>query len=107
MVYVILLIIILKHVEELFNNINTGDTPFTMDNVKHIKMMAILMIALIVLPNICGPFFEVIMSTDLDVGIEVFDLVEILIVFSMAYIFEYGYEIQLDSKGRMYGDENE
>ena len=30
---------------------------------------------------------------------------EILFMFVLAYIFEYGYEIQLDSKGKMYGQE--
>ena len=34
-------------------------------------------------------------------------ILEILIIFSMSYIFEYGYEIQKDSKGKMYGNENE
>ncbi len=32
------------------------------------------------------------------------DLQVILFLFSMAYIFEYGYEIQEDSKGKMYND---
>lgn len=33
------------------------------------------------------------------------DLVYILFLYTMSYIFEYGYEIQLDSNGKMYGDE--
>ena len=41
---------------------------------------------------------------NLEIGFETFDLVYILFLFSMAIIFEYGYEIQLDSKGKMYGD---
>lgn len=99
--------IILKHLEDLFVNINNGDTPFTLENAKHIKKMALLMIATIVLPNIAGIMFELILNSDLDVGFEMFDVIQILFLFSMAYIFEYGHEIQLDSKGKMYGDENE
>ena len=95
---------ILKHLEYLFININNGDTPFTLDNVNHIKKMAYLMIATIILPIIPGGIFELIMKSDLDVGFELFDVVEILFLFSMAYIFEYGYELQLDSKGKMYGE---
>lgn len=105
--YLILYWIILKHLEHLFVNINNGDTPFTLENVKHIKKMAYLMIAAIVLPIAAGVIFESILKTDLDVGFELYNAVEILFLFSMAYIFEYGYEIQLDSKGKIYGDEEE
>lgn len=97
----------LKHLEELFTNINNGDTPFTLDNVLHIKKMAYLMIAVIILPNIVGVIFEMILKTDLNIGFEMFNLIEILFLFSMSYIFQYGYEIQLDSKGIMYGENNE
>ncbi len=105
--YLILYWIILKHLEHLFVNINNGDTPFTLENVKHIKKMAYLLIAAIVLPIAAGVIFESVLKTDLDVGFELYNAVEILFLFSMAYIFEYGYEIQLDSKGKIYGDEEE
>ena len=62
-------------------------------------------IATIVLPNLAGAIFEMVLQSNLDVGFEMFDVVQILFLFSMAYIFEYGYEIQLDSKGKMYGEE--
>ncbi len=103
----VLVIIMLKAIEQLFNNINKGDTPFTLENVSYIKKTAYLMIAVTVLPNIMGIIFEVLLKTDLNIGFEMFSLVEILFLFSIAYIFQYGYEIQLDSKGKMYGDENE
>lgn len=106
-IYLILSIIILRHLEKLFVNINNGDTPFTLENVTHIKKMAYLMIAAIVLPFAAGSLFEMIMKTDLNVEFEMYNVIEILFLFSMAYIFEYGYEIQLDSKGKIYGDENE
>jgi len=97
----------LKRLEKLFININEGDTPFTLENVKYIKEMAKLMIVALVLPNGGGIIFERILGADLDVGFEMFDIVQILFLFGIAYIFEYGYELQLDSKGKMYGDENE
>lgn len=107
LINLILYIIILNYLEKLFININNGDTPFTLENVNYIKKMAFLMIATIILPSMSGALFELILKTDLDIGFELFDVFQILFLFSMAYIFEYGYEIQLDSKGRMYGDENE
>lgn len=103
----VLVIFMFKRLEKLFNNINKGDTPFTLENVEHIKKIAYIMIALIIIPNISGVIFELILKTDLDVSFEMFSGVEILILFVISYIFEYGYEIQLDSKGKMYGDDNE
>lgn len=94
----------LKRLENLFVNINKGDTPFTLENVKYIKEIAHLLIFAIVLPNCGGLAFERILKTDLDIDLELIDIVEILFLFSMSYIFEYGYELQLDSKGKMYGE---
>lgn len=103
----VLLYFIMKHLEKLFLNIHNGETPFTLENVKHIKKMAIFMIAMVILPTVSGMISELITNEDLGVGFEMFDLIYILFLFSMAYIFEYGYEIQLDSKGKMYGEEDE
>ena len=41
----------------------------------------------------------------MDVELELMNIIYILVVFSLSYIFEYGYEIQLDSKGKIYGIE--
>lgn len=103
----VLIIVMLKALENLFVNINNGDTPFTLVNVGYIKKIAYLMIVVTVLPSIMGLIFEAILKVDLNVGFEMFSLIEILFLFSIAYIFQYGYEIQLDSKGKMYGDEDE
>ncbi len=103
----VLIIIMLKSLENLFNNINKGDTPFTLENVGYIKKMAYLMITITILPDVVGIIFETILQMDLNIGFEMFSLIEILFLFSIAYIFQYGYEIQLDSKGKMYGNENE
>lgn len=105
--YIVISIMILKHLEKLFKNINKGDTPFTLENVKHIKYMAYLMIANIIIPSFVGGIASLIAGVDLDLELSGFNLIEILFLFSMSYIFEYGYEIQLDSKGKMYGDINE
>lgn len=96
----------LIRLEKLFVNINEGDTPFTLENVKYIKEMAKIMIVVLALPTCGGIVFENVLRMDLDVGIELFDVVQILFLFGIAYIFEYGYELQLDSKGKMYGNEN-
>lgn len=86
----VLLSIILRCLETIFGNINKGDNPFTLENVHLIKKMAYMMITIIVISNLGGIIFEILLNSDLDMSIEVFDLVQILFLFSLSYIFEYG-----------------
>lgn len=103
-----IMIIILRCVEKLFNNIKDKTTPFTLDNVKYIKKISYLIIALILITPISDILFSIILgiSTGGSSPFELMSILEILIIFSMSYIFEYGYEIQKDSKGKMYNEEN-
>jgi len=99
-----LLSIGLGHLAKLFKNINEGDTPFTLENVHHIKKMSYFMIAMTIVVAIGNGISSLIMDQDFDLGI---GFVSILVFYSIAYIFEYGYELQLDSKGKIYGEEDE
>ena len=97
----------LSRLEKLFININEGDTPFTLENVKYIKEMAKLMIIALILPSGGGIIFEKILATDLGVDFELFDVIQILFLLGISYIFEYGYELQQDTKAKMYGEVSE
>lgn len=103
----VLLMQILIKLEKLFLNIHNEDTPFTLENVNYIKKIAIFMILMLVFTNVAGYISQLALGVSLDIEIELMDVVYVLIIFSISYIFEYGYEIQLDSKGKMYGDEDE
>lgn len=94
-----------KHFEKLFYNIHNGEMPFSLENVDHIKKMATFMIIYIILPNISTVIVELLSGLSINSGFDTINIIYILFLFSMAYIFEYGYEIQLDSKGKMYGEE--
>ncbi len=107
MVYLWLLFVALSHLEKLFVNIHNEKTPFTLENVEHIKKMAFYMIATIVVPSVSGLAVEAIAKINLGIEFELFNFIYILSLFAIAYIFEYGYELQLDSHGKMYGDEDE
>lgn len=98
---------ILKHLEKLFTNINKIDTPFTMENVEHIKKMAYLMIISIILPIISDGLFATITKSNWNLDIELFSIVEILILFAASYIFEYGYTIQSETDAKIYGEESQ
>ncbi len=106
-VFLVILSMLLKHLEELFDNINKGDTPFTLVNVNHIKKMSYCMITCIILSGIGEGILNSAVKEDFSFGLEMFDIVEILFLYALSYIFEYGYEIQKDSNGKMYGEENE
>lgn len=99
--------LILNALERLFVNIHNGDTPFTIENIDYIKRIAKLLIIMIIFPTITGLIMELIINVDLEVEFELSDLIFVLIIISISYIFEYGYQIQLDSKGIMYGEEDE
>lgn len=96
--------IALKHLADLFNNINKGDTPFTLENVYHIKQMSYFMIAVTIISAIANAISSLVIEQEFNFGV---DLISILVFYSIAYIFEYGYELQLDSKAKIYGDEKE
>ena len=103
LVDIVIMIMILKYVEKLFNNIKCNNTPFTLDNVNYIKRISYMMIALIMITPISGALFNLLVDNfENSGGFELMSILEILIIFSMSYIFEYGYEIQKDSKGIMY-----
>lgn len=104
--FIIVLIKSLKHLELLFKNINEGDTPFTLDNVDHIKKMAYLMISCIVLSAIGQTILNIPLREQVNLELNLLNIIEILFLYSMSLVFEYGHEIQLDSKGKMYGEEN-
>ena len=96
----------LKHLELLFININKGDTPFTLDNVSHIKKMSYLMIACVILSSIGQSLIEIPFNSAIQLDFNLVNIVEILFLYSMSLVFEYGHEIQLDSKGKIYDDED-
>ena len=107
LISIVLVIFVLGYVEKLFNNIKNNSTPFTLDNVHYIKRISYLMIALIILTPLSGVFINLIFGmTEVESPFELMGILEILIIFSMSYIFEYGYEIQKDSKGIIYGKED-
>lgn len=100
--YLGMFLIILKSIERLFINIYGNDTPFTLSNINYIRKIAFWLILSIFGPVILGIIFQIITGLEMGVEFELIDILIALIIFSLSYIFEYGYEIQLDSKGKMY-----
>ena len=99
----ILIIMILKYVEKLFSNIKNNNTPFTMDNVNYIKRISYLLIVLIIINPISSMLINMLFNNKgIIMNLELISILEILIIFSMSYIFEYGYEIQKETNAKIY-----
>ena len=88
-------------------NIHNNDTPFSSDNVEYIKKIALYLALYVLIPDLSGLLTSILFKMNLAVEIEITSYLFVGVILAIAYIFKYGYEIQLDSKGRIYGDENE
>lgn len=97
----------LNELIKLFTNIHDGETPFTLENVEHIKMIAKYFIIGAIVKLVVSGISEVFLDSIFDISLDLSDALYIIVIYILSYIFEYGYEIQLDSKGKMYGEENE
>ncbi len=92
---------VFENMYKLFLNIYNGDTPFTIDNINCMKKISYFIIIYILCSYLYGIFCELITDIDLDVGLELIDILYAMIIYGVSFIFEYGYELQLDSKSRM------
>lgn len=103
-IVIFLMKLIFTSLYKLFLNIHNGDTPFTIENINYIKKISYNIIAYIIITYLLGMITQIIVGVDLQIELEITDILFGIIVYSISYIFEYGYEIQLDSKGKMYGE---
>lgn len=92
------------YLAKLFNSISKGDTPFTLENLKNIKRVTILFISYLIFPDVSGTLFQWITKIDMNIDYEITKIFYVLIIICIYYIFDYGHQIQLDSKGKIYGE---
>lgn len=92
------------YLAKLFDSISKGDTPFTLENLKNIKRVAILFISYLIFPDVSGILFQWITKIDMNIDYEITKIFYVLIIICIYYIFDYGHQIQLDSKGKIYGE---
>ena len=95
---------LLSNLSKLFKNIHDQNTPFNMENVSSIRKLALYSFLIVLIPDVVGIVSGFIFGVDFNVSIGIFSYVFSLILIVLSYIFKYGYEIQLDSKGMMYDE---
>lgn len=92
------------YLSKLFKNIHDNNTPFSLDNVNYIKKLSLYSLLFVLVPDVLGSIACLIFNMRLEVEINLFAYLFSLILLVISYIFKYGYEIQLDSKGVMYNE---
>ena len=95
-------IIVMNYAIKFFRNLGTKETPFIEENVVYLRKMAKFMTVALVLPIISGAIINVITGYDMGDNVKTFDLLEILALFVISYVFEYGVELQRKSKKMLY-----
>ena len=103
-IYMFVLFKVLSYIEKLFININQEDTPFSLINVTYIRKIALYIILAIVTQDLFCSLAMPIFNIELGNPFNITNYIVILVVLALSYIFKYGYEIQLDSKGKIYGN---
>lgn len=93
-----------SNLSKLFKNIHDQNTPFSMENVNAIRKLALYSFLTVLIPDVAGSIASIISNIDFGVTIGLFSYLFSLMLIVLSYIFKYGYEIQLDSKGTMYNE---
>lgn len=99
---IVLTFMILGKVTKLFNNIHDKDTPFTIENVGYIRNIAILLIIMACVKIVCGGFVSLLVANSSIISFELMDVILILTLFVVSYIFEYGCSLQAKSECKIY-----
>lgn len=99
LVNVILMIILLTYIQKLFDNIKNNNTPFIKENINNIKKISYLTIGVIMISPVSGALFNYILGLESqDNMFDIINVLEILIIYAMSYVFEYGYNIEKNKK---------
>ncbi len=96
---------IFSYAAKLFKNIHDNNTPFNIDNVNAIRKLALYSFLFLLIPDVIGSIIGLIYNLEFGIEINLFAYLFSLMLLVLAYIFKYGYEIQLDSKGVMYNEQ--
>jgi len=93
-----------SHLTKIFTNIHDQKTPFTKENIEHIKKISILLTLEIIIPYIVALIIGFIFKINFHAELELNELLFVLIIVSISFIFQYGEKLQKESKGIMYNE---
>lgn len=97
---IVISVIIVDAVQRLFRNMAKEDTPFTEDNVNYIKKTIPLLIASFCIDVVIALIPAIAFKLNFDVNFNITILITAMAVYCLAYIFEYGVELESKKKKR-------
>lgn len=80
----------LQHLQKLFKNIHDNDNPFLIENATHLRKMGYFLIAILVISIVSSIWSDVVFQGRLTLNFSMVNILEILFVLCLSYIFEYG-----------------
>ena len=69
-----------------------------------VSVMIISFASYLIFQDVSGTLFQWITKIDMNIDYEITKIFYVLIIICIYYIFDYGHQIQLDSKGKIYGE---
>lgn len=84
---------LLRELERILFGMKNGETPFTMANVHHLRMIALYML----LALIIGEIVEAILTGILNCEVNeeaLGSILSVIIVYALSFVFEYGVKLQ-------------
>ncbi len=92
---------ILKRIDKLFTNIHDFDTPFNDANLEHIRKIAYLSLALIIVRFVSDLFSQLVLDSK-TVNVDIVSIVTVMIIYVGSLVFEYACNLQKESKATIY-----
>ncbi|MDR0198245.1 MAG: DUF2975 domain-containing protein [Methanomassiliicoccaceae archaeon] len=90
---------IMYYIDRLFTSLHKNNTPFTDENVRNLRIIAILILAATIVLAIIGAALSYVFDTDAMtvIGFNPFTLLVALMVYILSLIFSYGVTLQRES----------
>lgn len=102
LIYMICFYWLCEDVQYLFKNISSKNTPFTFINMIYVKHVTKYLLISFICHTCIGILINLFIVKTFIFNIDIMQIIYILCLVCLSYIFEYGYEIQLDSNGVIY-----
>lgn len=93
--------LIVNSLEKLFRNIH-NDNPFTKENTGYLRNMANYSLYSLIASIILQIVFNLVSSIETNINFVDIDIMTILILYAVTYIFEYGTKLQEKSTEKIY-----
>ena len=90
----VILVFFFHYLYKLFKNIHENDTPFTDENISIITKLAYVMLAYVCVPSLLSYIVKWIFKLNLTFDWGFIEVLCVLIIFAIKYIFEYGKSLE-------------